>query len=206
MTTGNATTIENKDRTQMANRGSKSNPHQLKTNKHSIALVYYCKTVAGWRRFPATVVTNVLGEVIDVKHSVVVVDGQEQTIEGGRYQFRQFVDGQQKFTNVTSEYGTKHLVHQWNKVQRVANVQATNGHAKTIKAVLAEFLKHKRTVEKYVKAAYMAEVAVNEFLEVCSTPYIRSVTAKDVNAFITKMRERGLSDRTVANKWTMLKG
>jgi len=170
----------------------------------SVALVWHCKTPRGWRRFPV-ILAKEHGR--DVTRHGWVKDGTElREYPEGRYQLRIFRDGRQHFETVPTCH-PRDVVLAWEKAKRVAQPPKGRGHAAMspfLRQAGNQYVKDRRDARKF-EAAEHARLVLDEFVKVCPTPYVRSVTAQCIKDFHAALRKRGLSERTIANKHERLR-
>lgn len=174
------------------------------SGQKSIALVWYCKTPRGWRRFPVLYTTE-HGRRI-TRHGWVKDDGQEQHYPDGRYQFRSFVDGRQKFENLLpAQNHPRDAVLAHERALRLAKPShGQSGSLALLKVAAAAYIRYCKD-RKASEAAEQARLVLDEFQKACDTQYTRAVTGDCVFRFHDALRKKGLENRTIANKHARLK-
>lgn len=168
----------------------------------NVALVWHCKTERGWRRFPVILEKEHGRDV--VKHGWVKDGGKLCEYPTGRYQLRTFRDGRQHFETIPTCH-PRDVVIAWERARRIA--KPVKGHPATV-ALLRNaadiYVKDRRAAQKN-EAAEHARLVLDEFIKVCPTVYVRSVTPQCVKDFHAALRARGLSERTIYNKHERLR-
>jgi integrase len=141
--------------------------------------------------------------VREPKHGWVTINGEQREFPQGRYYLRSYRDGKKVYTPVAS-------LHPRDAANTLALAQMAARAASKVRNPLTYI---KNAVEAYTKdlkqrqkfeALEQARVVLDEFVtEVCDKHHIttvKGVTRQAVLDFHTVLRERGLEDRTIANK------
>jgi integrase len=172
-----------------------------------VALVWYCKTAKGWRRYPI-----VLGANNRIRHGYVKIAGILTYCAEGRYEIRTYVNRQAVYkpagTNAADAMAAR---------DREVNLVAAKGFAGAAGVSIAEkpgrLYLRKAALEfeddaKHRGALEAAEVNRNvtaEFIAVSGRVYADEVVKSDVYKFHKALRDRGCSPRTVSNKHKRLR-
>ena len=179
----------------------------------NIALVWHCKTLRGWRRFPV-LTTEEFGRTV-VRYGWVVDRGEEVCCPDGRFQLRSFIDGKQHFETLGTRHPA-HVIREWEIAKkRAAPAKGRPANTGLLKNAADAYVKSLHASQKHVAAEH-GRLVLAEFQKVCTTPYVRSVTAQHVDAYHAALRKggltvskckgrRGLSERTIANKQDRLR-
>jgi integrase len=170
----------------------------------NVALVWHCKTPRGWRRFPVIIEKEHGRDV--VRHGWVKdkVTGKEEHYPQGDYQLRSFRDGKQHFEKVPTCH-PRDVILFWERARRIAKpARGQPANVALLKNAADAYVKNRRDARK-MEAAEHARLVLDDFIKVCTTPYVRSVTTKCVEDFHAALRGRGLSERTIANKHERLR-
>jgi integrase len=172
------------------------------TNKKAVALMWYCRTPKGWRRFPV-----VLGGNNRVKHGYVKVDGVLQHFPDGRYEIRLYESRKKVYKRagdnaadaMAARDREEHLASA-KQLAEVAGVKIVEepGRLHLRKAALK--FEDEAKERGAMEAAEVNRNVTAEFLAVTGLVYADEVTRDHVFKFHKALRARGLGDRTVSNK------
>lgn len=141
---------------------------------------------------------------MQVKHGLVKDKGQLVEYPEGRYELRTYTDGHKVYAPVETCNPTLAVI----ALQRARRVAVAAGDPNSRLAVLKNAAKAYVAdceARKAKEATAQAKLVLNEFLPLCNVTYVRGVNRSMVLAYHAKLRKRGLSERTVANKHDRLK-
>jgi integrase len=172
------------------------------SKKQAIALVWYCRTEKGWRRFPV-----VLGANNRIKLGYVLVDGILKQYSNGRFELR-YYEGRKA---VYKRAGTiaadamaaldreRHL-HSARDSAAAAGVKLEEEPTRlSIRKAAQNFIRDAESRAVH-EAAEVNRLVMDEFIATVSKTFVDEITREDVLRFHAALRKRGLSDRTVSNK------
>lgn len=169
-------------------------------------LVRLCKTPGGWRRYPAVVAAN--GRV---KAGYVMVDGEQRQYPG-RYQIRTYKGSRMVYQDVGDHAGdakeawvkaTNLLAAKESAALAGAKVEEETGRDR-IQRKTKEFIKDAEERGALV-AADVNRLAMEQFTEATGKTWVDEIRREDILRFHRWLRDRGNSERTVANKHTSVK-
>ncbi len=167
------------------------------------ALVRYCKTPLGWRRYPA-----VIGKNGRVKPGFVTVQGTTVEYPIGRYEIRKFVGKKLVYLNA-GEHAVDALqaLHKETQLMAARDILADVEGVKLVEEQgrlqlgrqLRNFLEA-TTDRGSVVAADVYRLGCEEFLRIIGKTYLDQVTPEDILNFQKALRKRGIADRTIHNR------
>lgn len=172
-----------------------------------VSIVRLCKTEAGWRRYPVCYAKN--GKI---KAGFVTVHGSEREYAIGRYQLR-FYDGRKPIYEDVGESASEAVQARIRK----ANLLVARDAAKTAGVTLTEDERRpslRSACRRFLEAAEargameMAEVsklAIAGFLESAKKTFADEIKPEDLLRFQRDMREAGYSDRTIFNRYSLVR-
>jgi integrase len=138
------------------------------------------------------------------KHGWVKDQGREVHYPEGRFEIRRYENGKKIYTPIP-ETNPRDAVLALQKVVRAA---AQAGDTRNSLAVI------RKAKDAYIKdcerrgaseAAVQAGVVLKEFVPLCNVTYVKGITREMILDFHAKLRRRGLSERTIANKHERVK-
>jgi integrase len=182
------------------------------------ALVWLCKTPRGWRRFPVLTETDSKTKYERARIGWVNDGGVETYYPEGKFQIRSFRDGKQHFETTKNQDHAGYVIREWKeetkKREPAKGIPSTHG---LLKNAANAYVKALDDQGKHTAATH-ARLVLDEFMTVCKTAYVRSVTEKCVTDYQNLLRKSGLTKadikgnkvvangaRTVANKTARLK-
>jgi integrase len=179
----------------------------------AVALIWYCKTESGWRRFPALVSSN--GKV---RTGVVMVDGEEQKHSDGRFLLRSFAGGKLIYTSLPENISPSDALSERNRLARrlAARISAHDAGTQIVETPGRVVLR--TAAAKYVQRAKdsgAAEAAVTyakalehfqEAMDDAGIRYVDEVNEEAMLRFHGHLRQMGNGARTVFNKNRSIKG
>ncbi len=172
------------------------------TNKKAVALMWYCRTPKGWRRFPVC-----LGGNNRVKHGYVMVGGVLTHFPEGRYEIRLYENRKKVYKRAGDNAADAMAARDREEHLVSAKQSAMEAGVKIVEE--PERLHFRKAALKFEQdakergAMEAAEVNRNvtaEFIAVTSLTYADEVNRDHVFKFHRALRARGLSERTVSNK------
>jgi integrase len=178
-----------------------------------VVLCWNAKTPRGWRRFPARFETRGNRQVL--LHGSVVDGGEVMQYDTGRYELRSYRDGRMVYTQLPDgdQSNPEAAMVAWHVASRRARGNTKKADPfKFIKGstdLYVRDLEQRRKPEMAEKARHVLE----EFRLSCSvddrrlkgTGHTTGVTRAHILRFHTFLRERGNSERTVADKHQRVK-
>jgi integrase len=172
-----------------------------------VALLWYCKTEKGWRRFPV-----VLGKNNRVKPGFVLVDGVLVSYPEGRYETRSYQGSKAIYkragTNAADALAARDREVSLLRVKDAApsaGVQIIEETGRVyLRRAANEFVKDAEQ-RQAMEAMMKNQLLTDEFIGVTRLTFADEVTREDVFRFYKGLRERGCGDRTVANNAARLK-
>jgi len=171
-----------------------------------ITLCWYAKVGTKWQYFP--VILEKKHEQVQVKHGWVLHHGVEVEYPVGRYVLRSYVEGRKVYEPVKSNH-PRDAYNALRYAQRAAATAViTRDPRKLIKTATAAYIRDCKA-QNHLEAAEQARVVLDEFAPLCvvagtscNVPvhWVKDINRGHVLAFHKKLRDRGCSERTVANK------
>jgi len=167
-----------------------------------VILVRLCKTEKGWRRYPV-----VIGKNGRIKPRCVVVNGKEREYPEGRYQLRTYEGsrmvyrdaGENASAALTARTKTEHLLEA-KAAAREAGVKIEEVPGRlSLARELNKFVQAAEDRGSNVAAAVYRK-AVEEFLKIVGKTFADEITPDDVLLHQRRLRSRGCSPRTIANR------
>ena len=172
-----------------------------------VALLWYCKTPNGWRRFPV-----VLGRNSRIKHGYVKVAGVETHYPEGRYELRLY-EGATPVYKRAGNNAADALVARDREVHLLTAKDAAGAAGvKVVEEPNRPYLR--RAALRFeedarqrgaLESAEVNRLVCEEFIEVTGRTFVDEVTREDIFKFHRALRARGCSDRTVSNKHKRLR-
>ncbi len=172
-----------------------------------VALLWYCKTPNGWRRFPV-----MLGRNSRIKHGYVKVAGVEAHYPEGRYELRLY-EGATPVYKRAGNNAADALVARDREVHLLTAKDAAGAAGvKVVEEPNRPYLR--RAALRFeedarqrgaLESAEVNRLVCEEFIEVTGRTFADEVTREDVFKFHRALRARGCSDRTVSNKHKRLR-
>jgi integrase len=167
-----------------------------------ITLCWYTKTPQGWRYFPA--LFEMEHGTKRVRHGWANEKGKLVEYPEGRYVLRTYTEGRKVYAPVETANPTLAVIA-LERAKRVAVAASDpNSRLAVIKNAAKAYIADLET-RKIMEAAAQAKLVLTEFMPLCNVTYVRGINRSMILAFHTKLRKRGLSERTVANKHNRLK-
>jgi integrase len=173
----------------------------------TVKLVRYCKTEKGWKRLPA-----VIGRNGRVRPGYVQQDGKLIEYPQGNYQLRFYAGSKVQYESIGDNAAEALLkLHQKEKFLTAEDAAQDAG------AVLVEEpsrLNLQKQLDRFILAtqdrgsnvaAKVYKLAVDDFLAVTGKTYADKLTPDDMRLYVRALRGRGLSDRTLANRYKNVK-
>jgi integrase len=164
-----------------------------------IALMWYCKTPRGWLRFPA-IIDKEHGR--DVARTGWVMERGELThYPEGRWQLRSWNDGKLVHTNLPEQvkHGADAARFRERELHKAKQAAGEIRRSLTMKDGMRAYILDLQR-RHVLEAAEQARVVLEEFDEVCGSMFVKMVTRDCIFRYHAKLRKRGLSERTIANK------
>lgn len=173
-----------------------------------VVLVWNAKTPRGWRRFPARFETRGNRQVL--LHGSVVDGGEVVQYDTGRYELRSYADGKMLYTPLRDgeQSDPEAAMVAWHMATRKAkgNIRRADPF-KFIKESIDLYVRDLR-LRKKLEMAEKAAHALEEFRLSCSvddrrvkrTGHTSGITRAHVLRFHAFLRQRGNSERTIADK------
>ena len=143
------------------------------------ALFWYCRTPQGWRYFPA--------------------DRKGVSVYPGRYVIRENVDGKRGYTNVDGDPRAALQAARTRARQRSRSHNVTQA-PRTLTDDIERYIANRIEKRKH-EAAENARVVLPEFASVVGVQSTKNITVAHLDAYCAAMHARGLSDRTVSNRY-----
>ncbi len=172
-----------------------------------ITLCWYCNTPDGWRYFPVLLEKG-QGNAFQARHGFVSDKGQLKEYPNGRYVLRSYIDGKKAYRKVDSSNPVI-AVAILHAAQRAALKEARNPATAKNSVIL---LKNAATAyiadckaRRVAEAEAQARLVLEEFVPLCNSVYVRGITREMVLDFHARLRNRGCTERTIANKHDRLK-
>ena len=168
----------------------------------TVALVKYCRTENGWRRYPV-----VFGKNGRVRPNFVTVDGKATENTTGHYEIRFYAGSKLLYRNVG-----ENAADAFAECIKQQKLFAARDSAKEAGAVIVEEPGRTtltRALKTFVDAAEgrgsivaskAYKRASEEFLEIVKRTYADEVVAADFTKFHVALRKRKQSERTISNK------
>jgi len=163
-----------------------------------ITLCWYAKVGDTWQYFPAFLQT-VHGRQ-EPKHGWVLHNGVETEYPVGRYVLRSYTEGRKVYTPVDTNHPFTAMIALGRARKAAFNEGIGQDPRKHIKAGSVAYIKDCRA-QGHMEAAEQARVVLREFVPLCTgVLWVKNITRAHVLTFHQKLRDRGCSARTVANK------
>jgi len=172
-----------------------------------VALMWYCRTPKGWRRFPV-----VMGGNNRIKHGFVLQDGKQVHYPEGRYEIRTYKDRKKVYKRAGDNAADAMAARDREAHLEDAKVSAEAAGVKVIEE--AGRMNLRRAALKFeedaldrgaMEAAEVNRLVMDEFIAVTGLTFVDEITREQVLRFHKELRKRGLSDRTVHNKHMRLR-
>ncbi|WP_348267905.1 tyrosine-type recombinase/integrase [Edaphobacter sp. DSM 109919] len=171
-------------------------------HKKAVALMWYCRTEKGWRRFPV-----VMGGNNRVKHGWVKVAGVLTQYPEGRYEIRLYENRKKVYKRagdnaadaMAARDREEHLVSA-KQLAGAAGVKIIEEPGRVYLRRAALKFEEDAKERKAMEAAEINRHVTAEFLAVTGLTYADEVTREHIFKYHRALRARGLSDRTLANK------
>lgn len=182
-----------------------------------VKLMWMCKTETGWRRFPV-----IMGKNGSVKPHAVVAGGQTRLYPEGHFEIRWYEGSNKKYDNAGLS-APDALLKRAQKEQELrvrsqareaglmivepVSVGSDGRVRKPIQSEFDAFILHVESKGSPV-AARAYTLAIDEFLTVPSVAakqFMDQLSRSDMDAYMTLLRKRGCSDRTVKNRFVNVK-
>jgi integrase len=162
-----------------------TNPEGLrKATRKQPKAFWYCRTPAGWRYLP---------------------DSPAARVHPGRAVIRQSVNGKRVYTPVKSSAAPDVASALAVARRRALRPVDTAASATTLATVIDSYIEN-RTKHGKLEAAENARVVLKEFRAICSTVQtVRGISEEHITQFCAALRDKGLTDRTVSNKYNRLR-
>jgi len=170
-------------------------------NTRKVNLTKYVKTEAGPRYCPAVITSN--GRI---KQDIVVVNGKEERHPEGAY----YLDWRESGVRVRLSVGKNAVDAQTQRQRKELEFNAAavgvevvsngndNSNRRRLRPAVADYLEEVKAVKKErTHDAYT--VSLNYFVEACAKPHLEDIERKDLLRFITFLREKKCSPRTIRN-------
>jgi integrase len=169
----------------------------------NVTLLWRCKTVNGWRRYPALFAKN--GRP---RAGVVMIKGRECDAPTGRFQLRYYSGEQQLYEDAGENPVDAMHAHKRLGLKLLAKASADVAGVKIEedaprrRTLLGEFKRFIGEVEdrgkKEARAVY--ELAGTEFIGCIGRTYADELCREDVVKYQRKLRDGGYADRTIHNR------
>ena len=176
--------------------------------KRKLTLCWVTKVGNNWRYFPCWM-ESVHGS-IQPRHGVVRIkgkDGKPVPVEypEGRYVIRGYEDRRTVYYPVASCNPRDAYVALKRKQAALAATEGPQSILSRVKTAAASYIKETAR-DGHLEASEQARLVLTEFVPVLKgLDYIRAINKEHVKTFRDKLKARGLSDRTIANKLARLK-
>ena len=172
-----------------------------------VALLWYARTPRGWRRFPV-----VMGRNNRIRHGVVIDKGVETSYPEGRYELLIY-EGRKPVYKRAGDNAADALAARDREANLlIAKDTASAAGARIVEEEQRKYIRRAAALyiqdcenRKAMEAAEQARLVTDEFMEVCRKTFVDEIVKDDIYRFHRALRERGCSDRTVANKHARLK-
>lgn len=166
-----------------------------------LSLYWYAKTPRGWLRFPAIIDENKHGK--EARTGWVLDRGQLVHYPDGKWQVRSWENGKQRYQTLNATHG-RDAVRLWESLQskavKAARIRAGElQRLQTIKGAAGEYVTDLEREHK-MEAAENARHVLNEFAGDCPVSFVKLVSRDHILNYHARLRKRGLSPRTVANR------
>lgn len=168
-----------------------------------VTLYRHCKTENGWKRYPVVMSAN--GRV---KPNAVRIGETEAVYPEGRYELRCYVGTKTVWTPVVGNATEALAALTVANRKALAKIEAgdvglhiedSNPERASLKVLAKRFYEAAKD-RGSLEAAEIYERTLDDFLLGCTKQYPDELKHDDVLRFHRRMRERGLSARTVANR------
>lgn len=172
-----------------------------------VVLVANCKTLDGWRRYPA-----MFGRNGRIKPGTVKVGNREEKFEELVYQLRSYEGSRMVYKTVGENAHDAVNARDKEAALLSARESAQQAGAKVVEPETRKYLR--RAIELYktdrenrgaTEAQEQAALVGNEFLQVSGLTFVDEVDTDSVYRFHKALRQRGCAPRTLANKHARLK-
>jgi integrase len=173
----------------------------------TVTLMRYCKTETGWKRLPA-----VIGGNGRVRPGYVREGGKLVEYPKGQYQLRFYFGSKVRYESI-GDNPAEALLKMRQKERLLTALDAATGAG----AVLVEEpsrVRLEKQLDRFIQAtqdrgsnvaANVYRLAVDDFLAVTGKTYMDQLTADDMRSYIRVLRSRGLSPRTLYNRYSNVK-
>jgi hypothetical protein len=167
----------------------------------------YCKTEDGWKRLPA-----VIGGNGRVRPGYATHNGKPVEYPLGTYKLRFYVGGKVKYDDAGDDGAEALLKLRQKMLFLTAQDAATSAGAALVEEPSRMTLR--RQLDRFVLAtqdrgsnvaADAYRLAVDDFLTLTAKGYGDQLTADDMRAYLRVLRGRGLSARTLYNRYSNVK-
>jgi integrase len=172
-----------------------------------VALLWYCRTPQGWRRYP--VIESKNGRI---KHGFVLVDGIPVEYPDGRYELRTYHGRKPVYTragensaDALAERKTALALLKVKADAPAAKVRIVEESGRVYLRRAADLFVQDAIDRQALEAAEINKHVTDEFIALTKLTFADEVTSQHVYDFHKALRKRGCGDRTVANKHARLK-
>lgn len=173
----------------------------------SVTLMRRCRTEDGWKYRPVAI-----GKNGRVRPEYAIVDGEQIHFPNGHYALRFYEGRKLRYENVGSNAADALAARDAKEKLMAAKTAALDAGAKIVEEPTRTYLRRAAALyiqdaenRKASEAAEQARLVTDEFMEVCRKTFVDELTRDDIFRFHRALRERGCSDRTIANKHARLK-
>jgi hypothetical protein len=173
----------------------------------TVTLVWYCKTEKGWKRLPA-----VIGGNGRVRPRYAHQDGKLVEYPQGHYELRYYQGSKVRYEPIGDNAAEALLkLHQ---KERFLNAQDAAQDAGAVLVEEPSRINLQKQLDRFIQAtqdrgsavaAKAYKLATADFLTVTGKTYADQLTADDMRLYVRALRGRGLSDRTLANRYANVK-
>jgi integrase len=173
----------------------------------TVSLIWYCKTDKGWKRLPA-----VIGRNGKVRPGFVHLEGNLVEYPHGNYQLRFYAGSKVRYESIGDNAAEALLkLHQ---KERFLTAQDAAMNAGAVLVEEPSRLNLQRQLDRFILAtqdrgsnvaANVYKLATDDFLTVTGKKYADQLTADDMRVYVRTLRGRGLSDRTLHNRYRYVK-
>jgi integrase len=172
-----------------------------------VSLLWYCRTPRGWRRFPV-----ISGRNGRIRQGVVMDQGEEVSYPEGRYELLVYEGRKPVYKRAGDNAADAMTARDREAHLLIARDSATAAGATLVEESTRAYLRRAAGLyiqdaenRKAMEAAQQARLVTDEFMQVCRKTFVDEVVKDDVYRFHRALRDRGCSDRTVANKHARLR-
>lgn len=161
------------------------------------------KVAQGWRRVPV-----VFGKNGRIKPHVVLVDGVEEVHLEGQYQLKFYEGSDAKYKSVGNDATDAlaardqhiHLLTARAAAERAGITQAAHQERLRLSEAYSAFLAIVRLRRRSQETSESYRLALKDFVDGCGKRYVDEIDGADLLRYMSKLRDRGLSDRTAYNR------